>query len=214
MILRQLGLWWQRLNTRRKMERVFGRGLDPFHYDSSPYERARLESMEEALGSKSYRQALEIGCAEGAFTEKLLRVAERVVAVDVSSAALERARARVGDSSVSWILKDIRDFAPQEHVRYDLIVLGDVLYYLDKPLVRELFEEIFVRIAGWLAPSARLLLAHGFAGEDEKAHRRGFRERFEKLGLILVEEREVSGGGSATGVSCLISVLENPRGAR
>lgn len=210
MILRRLGLWWQRLKTRRKMERVFGRGLDPFGYDSSPYERARLQAMEAALGGKSYSMALEIGCAEGAFTEKLRASAACVVAVDVSTAALERARARLGNSSVSWILTDIRDFTPPEQARYDLIVLGDVLYYLDKPLVRELFEEIFARIAGWLAPSARLLLAHGFAGEDEKAHRRGFRERFEKLGLVLVEEREVSGGGAAAGVSCLISVLEKP----
>jgi hypothetical protein len=75
-------------------------------------------------------------------------------------------------------------------------------------MVRELFEAVFPKIASWLAPGGRLMLAHGFAGPQELAHRAGFRERFERQGLKLVSEAP-AGPESGT-VRCLISVLDRP----
>lgn len=205
MILERLGLLWQRWKTRRKMERVFGRKADPFGYESSPYEAARLKAMDEAAGPGPFRAVLEAGCAEGHFTERLAARAARVTAVDLSPKALERARARLSGKAVDFVEADLRDFAPAG--AFDLVVFGDVLYYLDKPGARGAFEEFFPRAAAWLAPGGRLLLAHGFAGPEELAHRRGFRERFEKAGLRLVSETILDGGPSAGGVSCLLSRL-------
>lgn len=190
------------------MNRVFSRGEDPYRYRSSPYELARLEAMSGALGARSWREALEVGCAEGAFTERLASRTGRLTAIDISSVALSRARGRLAPGRVEFVETDIRDWSAPEGVRYDLIVLGDVLYYLDKPMVAEAFEETFRRVEGWLAPGGRLVLAHGFAGPIELAHRRGFRERFEVLGLRLSDERIVAGGEASGGVSCLLSVLE------
>ena len=205
----RLLLWWHRLQTRRKMERVFSRREDPFQYRSSSDERARLDAMEAAVADRRYDWALEAGCAEGDFTARLVRLADRVTALDISPVALSRARARLrGDGGVEFVEEDIRRWTPTPGRRLSLIVLGDILYYLDKPLVRPQFERFFPSLVSWLDPGGRLLLAHGFAGERERAHRRGFRERFERLGLRLVKETTVGAGLSAGPVSCLLCVLE------
>jgi predicted TPR repeat methyltransferase len=200
-------LWWHRRKTRAKMQRVFSRRPDPFSYDSgSAYEAERLSAMERSLEGRRWDRVLEIGCAEGAFTERLAKAAGALTAVDISAVALSRARKRLAAASyVDFVESDVRDWSPPEGRRYGLIVLGDVLYYIDKPMVRAAFEGIFPKVASWLAPGAYLMLAHGFIGPQELAHRRSFRERFEKQGLKLVSETVAGIEGGP--VQCLISVL-------
>ncbi|MDD5657083.1 MAG: class I SAM-dependent methyltransferase [Elusimicrobia bacterium] len=201
-----LSLWWHRLQTRRKMQRVFGRGEDPFSYRTSTYERARLDAMAAALAGRAYGRALEVGCAEGDFTERLLGLSSDVTALDISATALSRARRRL-NGRAQFVEADIRSWGPPPGLRYELIVLADVLYYLDKPLVRVQFENLFAAVFSWQAPGGRLLLAHAFATDAELSHRRGFRERFERQGLRLVSET-VAGRGFAGPVACLLSLLE------
>lgn len=209
-MIRRLLLWWHRAKTRGKMDRVFSRGQDPFKYGSSPYETARLDAMQAALGLARCDAAVEVGCAEGDFTVRLAERAGKVLAVDISPVALERARRRLKDRpSVEFFEADMRQWNPSGPC--GLVVLGDVLYYMDKPMVRDEFEAVFPRVRAWLAPGGRLVLAHGFAGPIELAHRRGFRERFELLGLSLESETVVGEGVTDSPVRCLLSVLTLPR---
>ena len=71
---------------------------------------------------------LEVGCGEGHQSQELRRVCDRLVGIDVSARALERARSRcpqgifsVGDIFAPGLLKD---------GRFDLIVACEVLYYM------------------------------------------------------------------------------------
>ena len=193
---------WQAYKTRRKMNRQFGKREDPFSYATTPYEAARLEAMDKALGTGALGTVLEVGCAEGHFTEKLAKRAKRVIALDISTVALERARKR---ASAAFIEADLMTWEPGVFAPFDAIVLGDVLYYLDRPGVTEEFTALFARVASWLRPGGRLLLAHGYAGDKEFVHRRFFRERFETAGLQLIEEASLD--ASRGGVRCLLSVL-------
>ncbi len=204
-------LWWHRGKVRGKMDRVFSRGRDPYGYDGrSAYETQRLDAMAQAVGFHRFADALEVGCAEGAFTERLAACADRLTAVDISTVALSRAKERLkGKAGVDFVEADVREWSPPAGRRYGLIVLGDVLYYIDKPMVRDIFEKTFPRISSWLEPGGRLMLAHAFVGPKELAHRTGFRERFETQGLKLVSEAPV--GAEAGPVRCLISVLESVR---
>ncbi|MEK7388409.1 MAG: class I SAM-dependent methyltransferase [Elusimicrobiota bacterium] len=195
---------WQALKTRRKMNRQFRRREDPFGYCTTPYERVRLEALEEVLGAGPLNAALEAGCAEGHFTERLARRAAEVTGLDISAVALVRARRRV--PSAAFIEGDLLSWTPPSGASYDAIVLGDVLYYLDRPGVAAEFSALFGRIASWLAPGGRLLLAHGFSGAKELAHRRSFRERFEGAGLRLLSEGVVD-GAERGGVRCALAVL-------
>lgn len=195
---------WQAYKTRRKMNRQFGKREDPFSYAATPYETARLAAMDEALGAGPLGRVLEIGCAEGHFTEKLICRSSRVLAVDISAVALARARKRA--ASAVFFEADLLTWGPGAEAPFDAVVLGDVLYYLDRPGVGAEFEALFARIASWLRSGGRLLLAHGFSSDKELTHRRSFRERFEGAGLRLVSETipEVDRGG----VRCLLSTLE------
>ncbi len=194
---------WQALKTRRKMNRQFGRREDPFSYSTAPYEAARLKALEAALGEKPLELALEAGCAEGHFTERLVGHARQVTALDISTVALARAKKRA--PAAIFVEADLMTWSPVS-AGYDAIVLGDVLYYLDRPGVAAEYDALFAKIASWLKSGGRLLLAHGFAGDKELAHRRSFRERFETAGLTLVSEAPIA-GVERGGVRCLLSVL-------
>ncbi|MEQ1920119.1 MAG: class I SAM-dependent methyltransferase [Elusimicrobiota bacterium] len=195
---------WQAYKTRRKMNRQFGKREDPFSYSTTAYEAARLAAMEQALGAGPLGPVLEVGCAEGHFTEKLIGRSSRVLALDISAVALGRARKRAAPAV--FLEADLLTWSPGGEAPFDAVVLGDVLYYLDRPGVAAEFGLLFPRIASWLKPGGRLLLAHGFSSDKELAHRRSFRERFESVGLrLLSEEIPVIDRG---GVRCLLSTLE------
>lgn len=202
-LLSTLRVAWQAFKTRRKMNRQFGKRPDPFGYAAEPYEVARLEAMDRALDGLTLTAVLEAGCAEGHFTERLSRSAASVTALDISAVAMARARERA--PKAEFVEADLMSWEPGR--TFDAIVLGDVLYYLDKPGVAAEFAALFPRVAGWLKPGGRILLAHGFMGDAELAKRRAFRERFEAAGLRLVSEKALD-AARGQGVRCLLSVLE------
>ncbi|TBR25682.1 methyltransferase domain-containing protein [bacterium] len=208
-MLKALRLAWHRWTVRRKMDRVFGRGSDPYRYDASPYELARLEEMAKALAGRRYQKALEVGAAEGHFTRRLAGMADRVMALELSPVALARARAATAGLPVDYEETDVRAWDGRGGP-FDVVVLGEVLYYLDKPLVQAEFEEALAKMAGWVAPGGRLLLAHGFADAAERARRVHYRERFEGYGFRLVSESVASARDGDMTPSSLVSLLERP----
>ena len=184
------------------MNRQFGRREDPF---STAAFRTKARLGGAGRPRRRWGRA-GAGCAEGHFTERLVRLADRVTALDISSVALARARRRV--TAAEFQEADLLAWSPPPGTFYDAIVLGDVLYYLDRRGVAAEFEALFARVVSWLRPAGRLLLAHGFGGAAELAHRRSFRERFEAAGLTLVREAPVE-GAQLGGVRCLLCVLES-----
>lgn len=205
-LLSDLRVAWQAYKTRRKMNRQFRKREDPFSYSTTPYEAARLEAMDAAVGPGPLGSVLEVGCAEGHFTERLCRKAGRVVALDISAVAIERAPKR---APAAFQEADLLTWDPGLFAPFDAIVLGDVLYYLDRPGVAEEFDGLFPRLVEWLKPGGRAVLAHGYAGDAELIHRRHFRERLERAGLRLIDEKTLP--VDRGGVRCLLSVLGKPR---
>ncbi len=65
---------------------------------------------------------LELACGPGAWTERLLRTATTVTAVDASPEMLERARARVRDPRVRFIEADLLSWRPDK--TYAAVVFG------------------------------------------------------------------------------------------
>ena len=202
----KLKIAWQGLKTKRKMDRQFGRHPDPFNYEGSQYERMRFEVMEEAVGG-GFQKALEAGCAEGHFTQRLARHVQELTCLDISEIALERAKKCAPNAR--FILADLLSWEPPPKERYDLIVLADVLYYLDRPIVAAEFNLLFGRIASWLNAGGRIVLAGGAGIDDEPTlnNRKSFSERFQKVGLELVSEKIAV---KESGVRCLVSVIEKP----
>jgi SAM-dependent methyltransferase len=108
------------------LEQQFLLSEDPWHFATSAYERRRFALMLTLVQSVPHTRILEVGCAEGHFTQHLLRLGE-VTAIDLSPTALARARRRApGATYLCLRLEELPTAGP----RYDAIVCGEVLYYV------------------------------------------------------------------------------------
>lgn len=133
MIVLRRRIVYQSASTSAALDELFGATPDPWDYDSSA-EQSRHTIAEGLLAGVDERgirgQVLEIGCAEGAFTERLAARSESLLSVDVSTAALARARNRRdwGDTVRFAQLDLLRDPMPG---RFTCIVVMDVLTYFE-----------------------------------------------------------------------------------
>jgi SAM-dependent methyltransferase len=120
-----------RLEAEQQFERP-----DPWDYATSRAEQAcladQLQLLDRTRDGARFRRILEIGCAEGHFTEFLVDRADEVLAVDVSERALARARGRRRWENhvkfASWDLR--RDPLPGT---FDLVLAAGVLEYFRRP---------------------------------------------------------------------------------
>jgi SAM-dependent methyltransferase len=113
----------------------YQRDLDPWKYDSPEGRRRFIDLLcmiEDLTGAELFRNALEIGCSEGVFTQMLAKHCRSLLAVDFAAVALDRARHRCGSiQNVTFLQWDLRrDVLGHQ---YDLIVVMDVLSYIFRP---------------------------------------------------------------------------------
>jgi SAM-dependent methyltransferase len=103
--------------------------IDPWHFRTSAYERAKYEATLESLTKAKYAAALEVGCSIGVLTKLLSPRCVHLLAVDSSSTAIEAAKS-TNDRKVSFRVANLPAEFPKG--TYDLIVLSEVLYYFDR----------------------------------------------------------------------------------
>ena len=135
---------------------------DPWNY-GSPYEQEKYARQLLLLPDRPIGKALELACAEGRFTEKLGPRVERLIATDISTTALERARDRCrAQENIEFRQLDLAsDPLPEE---LDLIVCSEVLYYLDDEAE---LGRVAQRLAAALKPGGHVLTAHAFVLKDD-----------------------------------------------
>lgn len=143
-------------------EEMFAGTPDPWGFETSPYEQAKYDHTLAALGGRRYRQALEIGCANGVLTQRLQGRCDDLLAIDVSATALSSAQARCnGQDHVRFAEMSFPHQRP-EHAAFDLIVLSEVAYYWDDADLALAAR----RLLGLLAPGGDLVLVH-WTGETD-----------------------------------------------
>src|SRR5260370_37236370 len=124
------------------------------------------------LGAKPIRALLDIGTGTGRMLELIAPRAERAVGLDQSAAMLAVARAHIearGLSNVQLRQGDI--YAPPvERGAYDLVVIHQVLHFLDDP------PRAIQEAARALSPGGRLVLVD-FMAHDEEALRQDYAHR-------------------------------------
>jgi SAM-dependent methyltransferase len=140
---------------------IFAGDDDPWDLASSAYEAEKFTRTHDVLADRRYARALEVGCAHAVLTRRLAVLCDALLAVDISTGALVRARDRVGDCpGVSLQHMAFPREAPGES--FDLVVLSEVAYYWSLGDLD--------RAADWLrdhvAPDGRIILVH-FTGETD-----------------------------------------------
>jgi SAM-dependent methyltransferase len=142
---------------------IYERDADPWRFRTSPYERAKYDATLAALPRPRYRRALEVGCSIGVLSRDLSERCDALLAVDASEKPLAAARAACADRpQVEFALLRAPDEWPAEGGAFDLILLSEVVYYLNRADVARLAE----RVRGSLAPGGDCLLVHWTGDTD------------------------------------------------
>ena len=131
---------------------------DHWSYTSDPYELRKYDQTLALVPPGRYRQALEIGCSEGAFTRRLAPLADDVLGLDIVDVALERARlACAGLPNVRFRRFDLLgDTFDEGDERFDLIFCAEVLYYVRWTRLRAVTRKI----TAWLRPGGYMIAVH------------------------------------------------------
>ncbi|MET0673047.1 MAG: bifunctional PIG-L family deacetylase/class I SAM-dependent methyltransferase [Microbacterium pygmaeum] len=128
-------------------EEFYGRNDDPWGFETRWYEQRKRDVLMACLPTARIGAVLEIGCATGMITERLLERADTVVSIDPAATALDAARRRVGDDPrVSLVQAQVPKGWPGG--MYDTIVLSEVAYYLSLVDLAEMIELISAALAG------------------------------------------------------------------
>ena len=105
---------------------TYERHDDPWGLATRWYELRKRAILLASLPQESFERVLEIGPSIGVTTEALVDRATSLLCVDVSAAAVPRARERVGDRAIIEVRDVTTDFPEGE---FDLVVLSEVGYY-------------------------------------------------------------------------------------
>jgi ubiquinone/menaquinone biosynthesis C-methylase UbiE len=145
----------------------------------APEERVEAAVL-SLIGAKPIRALLDLGTGTGRMLEVAAPLAERAVGVDQSAAMLALARSRIDQSGLHNVqLRQGDIYAPPvERDAYDLVIIHQVLHFLDDP-ARALSEA-----ARALRPGGRLLVVD-FLSHDEESLREDYAHR--RLGFSLHE---------------------------
>jgi predicted TPR repeat methyltransferase len=193
-------------------ERLWSEG-DHWELETSEYEAAKYQRQLRLLQDRTYDSAVEIGCGGGVFTASLARISRRVLAMDISESAIERARARtVATGAVDLLAANIMEHDVQEAGPWDLIVMSETVCCLGWLYT---FFEI-----GWLAErlfaatreEGRLLMANTFGQEKDHlmrpAHMRTYRDLMVNTGYTVEKEDLFRGTKHGVEFECLISLFQ------
>lgn len=134
---------------------LYARSPDPWSFETSEYELAKYQATLSALPHADYASALEIGCSIGVLTLMLAPRCKALLAMDPARRALERARARcAGQPHIRLVEGRVPEDFPNGI--FDLILLSEVIYYLDADDVGRLAE----RVTHAIAPGGNVELVH------------------------------------------------------
>lgn len=142
-------------DAQRIFDAVHSTSADPWQYTTSWYERRKRSLTLAALPEEKYRSGLEIGCSIGTLTAELAGRCTRLLAVDASGTALERAAGRLADVP-GVATRQLTLPAEWPGGSYDLVVVSEVGYYLSQAEL----EALLQRIRESMQPGGTLLLCH------------------------------------------------------
>jgi SAM-dependent methyltransferase len=145
---------WQPIFSEKHLNKFYEGKEDPFNFQS-PYETEKYAHTMRLLDGKTYKNALEIGAAEGIFTEMLAPHCTSLLGIELADVAVKRAKSRLkGLKNVSFIQATLPHDMPDGI--FDLIVASDVMYYFPT----DVLKDVMSRLEDALEPGGILFSLH------------------------------------------------------
>ena len=114
---------------------------DPWNFRHSEYEHKKYKNSVEALGKQRFKIGLELGCSVGVQTKLLAEICQKLVAVDISSVAVDEAKKTCENlTNIDFRVADVSEQFPIDN--YDLITLCEIGYYFNKESLQMVFENV------------------------------------------------------------------------
>lgn len=114
-------------------EALYSADPDPFGLGDRWYERRKMDVVLASLASEHYRWAWDTACGTGHLAELLAPRTDRLLATDASPAAGRLAQERLADAEHVRVGVHLLPDPPAGGGPFDLVILSEVLYYLDAP---------------------------------------------------------------------------------
>jgi SAM-dependent methyltransferase len=122
-------------------DRLYAEDADPWQVASSWYEQRKIEVLLASLLRARYECSWDAACGTGELAARLAARSEQVLATDASPAAAELTRRRcAGLSQVQVAVSALPDRPAGLVGHPDLVVLSEVLYYLDEAARRDAWQ--------------------------------------------------------------------------
>jgi Nodulation protein S (NodS) len=121
-------------------ERLYAASPDPWSLASRWYESRKYALTVASLPRRRYRRGFEPGSSVGVLTQMLAERCDELLSVDIAASAVAATRRRVADLSHVQVaqLNVPREWPTGS---FDLIVLSEVGYYLDRDGLGELIDR-------------------------------------------------------------------------
>ncbi|KQN42421.1 PIG-L family deacetylase [Frigoribacterium sp. Leaf44] len=168
--------------TEATFDRTHARRADPWRVTTRWYERRKRALTVASLPRERYGRVLEVGCSIGVLTGDLAPAADRLLALDVSSVAVQAARERL--ANLPHVTVEQADAAADyPSGTFDLVVLSEVGYYLAPDAFGRLVDAIVDGLADdgdvvachWTQPEGDFRQSaddvHARLGADPRLHR-------------------------------------------
>lgn len=136
--------------------------------DTNATRDLNAEVLRAELLNIAHGNVLEIGCGTGINTVWLAETARTVVALDFSAGMLTKARERVREEHVRFVLHDIREPWPVANESFDLVIATLVLEHIER------LEPFFDQLKRVLRPGGMAFLSE----LHPERQRRGVQGRF------------------------------------
>lgn len=165
------------MTTVPDFDRMYASDPDPWQVATSWYERRKIDIALACLRRPRYRFAWDAACGTGDLAARLADRCDAVLASDASAQACALTAARCArvpqvrvEQSALPALPARLQAGPRVGPGPDLVVLSELLYYLDD----EARARTAARVADVAAPEADLLAVH-WTPQPEDAHLSGVR---------------------------------------
>lgn len=158
------------------LERIYAAGDDPWSFRSSDYEQSKFRATCAALPRRYYRSALELGCGNGELARHVAPRCAAYTGIDAVQTALDAARRAVPKGRFHRLFLP----SPLPEGDHDLLLLSEVLYFLDAPGLADLARQIDDR---WPAADLVCVTWRGPSGNALEGE--------EALGLFCARSRRV-----------------------